>query len=131
ARMSVFIRTGATDEALEDFLAELEGRGDVDSVTYVSADQALEEFRQVSGFGDALNLLESNPLPAVVQVLPVEALVSNQKALDTLVAWIDGQAIVDEVSLDLGWLRKLQALVALGRQAALGLGMALAIGVLL
>ena len=131
ARMSVFIRDGASGEAIDGFVEELNGRGDVQSTVFVSPDEALEEFQRVSGFGDALGLLESNPLPPTVEVLPIGDLIADPQALEELVTWINQQPIVDEVSLDLGWLQKLHALVDIGRQAALGLGAVLAIGVLL
>ena len=34
-------------------------------------DQALAEFRELSGFGEALDALEDNPLPAVLAIKPV------------------------------------------------------------
>lgn len=131
ARMSVFIKKGATEKQINSLIEELEGRDDVFAIDYVSAEQALEEFRLSSGFGDVLSLLDSNPLPSALQVTPVEALISDQNQLTDLVSWIQKKDVVDEVSLDLGWLQKLQALVAVGRQAASGLGVALAVGVLL
>jgi len=36
----------------------------------ISADDALKEFRQYSGFGTALQALRSNPLPNVLHVRP-------------------------------------------------------------
>ena len=43
---------------------------EVESVTYMSRDEALKEFREISGFGDALDYLDSNPLPPVLSVIP-------------------------------------------------------------
>ena len=42
----------------------------VDSLSYISAKQALLEFKALSGFGSALRDLEENPLPAVFLVQP-------------------------------------------------------------
>ena len=131
ARMSVFIKQGATDTQVEALQGELNGRGDVQSILFVSAREALEEFRLISGFGDVLNMLDTNPLPPSFRVVPVDSLIADQEQLQALVSWIEEQPVVDEVSMDLGWLQKLHALVAFGRQAAFGLGVTLAIGVLL
>lgn len=46
---------------------------EVESVTYMSRDEALKEFREISGFGDALDYLDSNPLPPVLSVIPDRA----------------------------------------------------------
>ena len=131
ARMSVFLKKAATDEQIQALIAELDGRGDVLSTHFVGADQALEEFRLTSGFGDVLSLLDSNPLPAAIQVVPVNVVIGDQGQLDALVGWLGEQPVVDEISLDLGWLQKLHALVAVGQQVALGLGIALSVAVLL
>ena len=45
-------------------------RRDVDEVTIITADEALEEFRARSGFGAALDALKDNPLPHALVVRP-------------------------------------------------------------
>ena len=47
-------------------------RRDVADVTLVTADEALEEFRRNSGFGEALDALKDNPLPHALIVRPAE-----------------------------------------------------------
>lgn len=42
----------------------------VDSLNYISRQQSLDEFRSWSGFGEALDILDDNPLPAVVLLKP-------------------------------------------------------------
>ncbi len=131
ARMSVFLNPAATKEMIDTLMVAVDARSDVESVVFISADLALEEFRKTSGFGDSLDMLETNPLPPAFQITPARAMIGDQAALKALVAWLEEQDIVDEVSLDLAWLQKLHALVEAGRQVVLGLGIALAIGVLL
>lgn len=79
------------------------------SLNYISRQQSLEEFRSWSGFGEALDILDDNPLPAVVTLKP-KAEFSDS---DAMLAFRDGlQKIkgVQEVRLDNGWLEKLTAL---------------------
>ena len=38
---------------------------------YISPDQALAEFKLLSGFGEIVDSLEENPLPAIILVTPV------------------------------------------------------------
>lgn len=80
-----------------------------DSLNYISRQQSLEEFRSWSGFGSALDILEDNPLPAVVVIKPKKVFTSpeNMLALRDGLQQIKG---VQEVRLDNGWLEKLTAL---------------------
>ncbi|MDO4699036.1 MAG: permease-like cell division protein FtsX [Pasteurellaceae bacterium] len=81
----------------------------IDSLNYISRQQSLDEFRSWSGFGSALDILDDNPLPAVVILKPKKAFASP----DNMLALRDGlQKIkgVQEVRLDNGWIEKLAAL---------------------
>lgn len=81
----------------------------IDSFNYISRQQSLEEFRSWTGFGEALDILDENPLPAVVTLKPKE----NFNNADAMVELRNGlQQIkgVQEVRLDNGWLEKLTAL---------------------
>lgn len=81
----------------------------IESLNYISRQQSLDEFRTWSGFGDALDILDDNPLPAVVVLKPKKEFNSPEN----MIAFRDGlQKIkgVQEVRLDNGWLEKLTAL---------------------
>ncbi|MCK3655153.1 cell division protein FtsX [Pasteurellaceae bacterium Macca] len=84
----------------------------IDRLNYISRQQSLEEFRSWSGFGHALDILDDNPLPAVVTLKPKKAFSQPEQMLalrDSLQS-IKG---VQEVRLDNGWLEKLTALTEL------------------
>ncbi len=49
---------------------QLQAEQGVEKVNYLSREDALGEFRNWSGFGGALDMLEENPLPAVAVVIP-------------------------------------------------------------
>ena len=131
ARMSVFVDRQAGDDDIAALVAAVESRRDVASIVYVSRESALEEFREASGFGDVLELLPENPLPAALLVRPVTEVTRSPEASARLAEWLGEQKHVDDVSVDLGWLQKLHGYVEVGRQVAIGLGILLAIGVLL
>ena len=58
----------------ENIAALIAQRADVADVTLIRADEALlEEFKQQSGFGDALDQLSDNPLPHALVVRPSPA----------------------------------------------------------
>ena len=81
----------------------------IEHLNYISRQQSLEEFRTWSGFGNALDILEDNPLPAVVVLKPKKAFSSPENML-TLRDGLQKIKGVQEVRLDNGWLEKLTAL---------------------
>lgn len=89
----------------------------IESLNYISRQQSLDEFRTWSGFGEALDILDDNPLPAVVVLKPKKAFSAPEDMLN----FRDGlQQIkgVQEVRLDNSWLEKLTALTQMiGRVA--------------
>lgn len=115
ARISVFLKQGLGDQDVQQAVASVRAIDGVADVRVITAAQALAEFKTRSGFGDAVNLLGENPLPAVLIITPDAAHSAPQTASRL------GQALqqlpqVDQVKLDVQWLRRLQAILnILGR----------------
>ncbi len=126
AQISVFVKKGARESALDALGEKLDGLSGVASVSYISAQAAVDEFEALSGFGSALQYLDENPLPDSFLVQPL--LVSDAARL---VAEIRQLNLVDDVQLDLAWLQRLDALLDMGRKLVLALGAALGLGVIL
>lgn len=84
----------------------------IESVNYISRQQSLDEFRTWSGFGEALDILDDNPLPAVVTLKPKKAFTTAENMLE-LRNGLQAIKGVQEVRLDNGWLEKLTALTEL------------------
>lgn len=131
AQITVFVNKGAKPEAIEGLEKKLNGMTGVNSVEYISAQQALLEFKALSGFGSALRYLEDNPLPAVFLVQPMMEgevdLVQTQKIITDITAL----PVVDDVQIDMAWLQRLHLLIEMGHKIVLALGITLGIGVLL
>ena len=130
-QITVFLKIDSSQKAIEQFQQSLISEADVDTVEYISRQQALEEFRILSGFGDVLDMLDENPLPPVFIVQPVAHFQRDLVASEVLVAKLKGMALVDDVQLDMKWMQRLQAMLVIGERFALSLGLALALGVLL
>ena len=126
AQISVFVKKGARESALKGLTQKLEGLSGVASVSYISAQKALDEFEALSGFGSALEYLDENPLPDSFLVQPL--LIGDAARL---VSEIHELSLVDDVQLDLAWLQRLDALLDMGRKLVLALGAALGLGVIL
>jgi cell division transport system permease protein len=131
ARISVYLKASVTDAAARAFADKLRGTTGVADVQYISADQALAEFKQLSGFGDALAVLDKNPIPAVLMIHPTDGSPEGAAALEHSLA---GLPEVDQVRLDLQWLKRLSAILDIVRRvteilaALLGLAVVLVVG---
>lgn len=69
-QITVYLDKALDDNAAAQVVGQLQSEQGVEKVNYLSRDEALGEFRNWSGFGGALDMLEENPLPAVAVVIP-------------------------------------------------------------
>jgi cell division transport system permease protein len=128
-QISLYVKRDATDAAIERLADRLHRMRGVARVEYISRAQALAEFKKLSGFGEALNVLDRNPLPAVLVVHPSPG--QNAEALQTMLRELRSHDIVDSAQLDVEWVRRLHALLALAERAVWALGGLLSLAVLL
>jgi cell division transport system permease protein len=101
----------------------------VGAVTVISADDALKEFREYSGFGAALQALQENPLPHVLHVRPAAEAMSPA-ALDALRRYFAGWPEVDTVQVDAEWVQRLNAILEVLKRVLLVCAVLLGVGVL-
>ena len=130
AQISLFLRLGVDDkeaERLADRLRPWPGVGDIELVT---REQALSEFRRLSGFGEALGLLDENPLPAVVLVTPTESH-GTPEGVESLLRELRTLPEVDLAQLDLEWVKRLHAMMEIAQRGVLVVAGMLALAVLL
>lgn len=128
AQMSLFLKLDISEETSEQLADNLRQRSDVASVQYISRDQALGEFKQFSGFGEALDYLDGNPLPSVLVVRPAAGSVTQQEGL---LQELQELPQVDEAQLDLAWVKRLYYIMELAQRMVTALAFLLGIAVLL
>jgi cell division transport system permease protein len=129
AQISLFLQDGVTDERARELQGQLAGRADVAAARFVSREEALEEFRTLSGFADVLDSLSDNPLPHLVLVSPAGS--DAQSAATALQIELQSFPDVAQAVLDIEWLQRLNGLMALGNRLVLAVGCLLVVGVLL
>jgi len=130
---TVHFKLGTPIERVQQVAKSARERAGVESITVTTADQALEEFKQASGFGDALSALADNPLPHHLVVRPRQG-ASGPAEVENLRRYFAAFPEVELVQLDLDWVRRLHSLLdVLHRMfwavvAVLGLGVLAVIG---
>jgi cell division transport system permease protein len=112
--ITVFLHSEVTESAAREFAGQVNERPDASAIT-ISPDEGMDEFRKASGFGQALDLFDRNPLPWTILVTPQR---SEDEEFGVqvagLVAWLDEREIVEFVQVDHKWMQRLSALLELG-----------------
>ncbi|MCE9903191.1 cell division protein FtsX [Hafnia paralvei] len=129
-QLTVYLDKALDDDAAEQVMTVLKGEEGVDKVNYLSREEALGEFRNWSGFGGALDMLEENPLPAVAIITPKMNFESSE-TLNTLRDRVAAVKGVDEVRMDDSWFARLAALTGLVGQVAAMIGILMIVAVFL
>lgn len=99
-----------SEERAEAFADDLSAWSEISSSEFISPDQGLTELRQIQGFEAAISLLDDNPLPSVIVLIPVSEQASEVTALASK---LRTQPEVEEVRLDSDWLQRLSAIESL------------------
>jgi cell division transport system permease protein len=128
--LSVYMDKGAAAGRAAALAKQLRLRGDVALVRVISADQALAEFRDNSGFGKALDALTDNPLPDTLVVTPALS-ASTPQGTDALKGAVAAMADVQSVQLDTEWVKRLHAMLDVLRRVIFITGGILSAGVVL
>jgi len=130
SEISLFLKKNISEERVQVLINRLGLYDDIESVTYISSHQALEEFKEISGFSKALDYLDKNPLPAVLVVIPVKSAM-NAAGSKLLVAKLEREQDIDLVRVDIEWIEKLQAIFSLMVDVVVGIAGLLLLSVLL
>ncbi|MDD5379453.1 MAG: permease-like cell division protein FtsX [Acidithiobacillus sp.] len=130
AQISLFLHQEASAAQIQNLQTLLERGTGVVSVRYVGKAAALTEFEHTAGMTAAIQTLGENPLPASF-VVELNPLAQSPSSLQTLVAYWGQQPGVASAQSDLGWVARLQAILALGQRAVWILTGLLAVGVIL
>lgn len=107
--LTIYLHKNLNEEDANNVVDKIREQQGIESLNYVSRQQSLKDFRSWSGFGEELDILDDNPLPAVVMVKPSAEFQPSEKRQqlhDSLIK-IKG---VEEVRMDNDWLEKLTAL---------------------
>jgi cell division transport system permease protein len=107
--ISLFLNQSLSDTEAEQVRHSISLRNEVAQATLITKSQALQEFRDLSGFGAALDLLERNPLPAVVLVVPTTS-ASSAEATAQLARQLESYREIEMAQVDLQWVRRLDAM---------------------
>ena len=129
-QVSLYLHTNVSDARARQLTSRLGKRGSITHAEFISSERGLEEYKKLSGFGEALDALDTNPLPSVVTLQPV---VNTQDSLQLSKLLQELQAIpeVELAQLDLEWVERLFAIMDIAKRGVLIVSILLSLAVLL
>lgn len=130
AKISAYLQSSITAKGMQNIAKQLQTDPRIASVQSINADEALDEFKRLSGFGEALDALDDNPLPSVIVITPV---IDPEKpeAIESLRRELSEIAGIDQAKLDMQWVQRLFAIMRIVERALLVIAALLALAVIL
>ncbi|MEQ1635844.1 MAG: permease-like cell division protein FtsX [Methylococcales bacterium] len=129
-QISVFLKPTVTPAKALTLQEQIKLDALVESVQLITAEQALAEFKANSGYAEAVNALEQNPLPAVLLVLPKNSL-EDEEGLKTLLGRFEKMPDVELAKSELQWINRLRAIIAVAKRLVLLFNLLFSFAVLL
>ena len=130
SQITLFLKLSVNDKSAQNLVKRLKLYNEVSDVHYISAEQALKEFKILSGFGQSLEYLDKNPLPATILVTPTHR-ASQASAANELLAKLKQEREVEQGKLDVEWLTRLEAMTQLIKDIVIGVALLLCLSVVL
>jgi cell division transport system permease protein len=112
---SIYLKRDTSESEAEGLARLIQQRADVEFVELITASEALSEFKQQSGFGQALDHLSANPLPHTLVVRPSPANTSQSMIL--LQEELGNLPESDVVQVDTEWVQRFHAILDIVKQA--------------
>lgn len=130
SEVSIFLKDDIHQQDIQQLIKRLNTWPEINRLEYIPADKALAEFTNNSGFGDALQYLESNPLPNVILVFPTPRHAKPTSARELLDRLLKEHE-VELGKLDIEWLERLHAVVAIAKELVFLVALLLFLSVML
>jgi cell division transport system permease protein len=108
--LSVYLKTDVPLVKAQQLERNVRERSDVARVELIPADEAMQEFKDYSGFGAALEALKDNPLPHVLHVQP-RTDAQTAVAVESLRRYFTAWPEVDLVQVDTDWVMRFNAIL--------------------
>lgn len=130
SQISVFLKQDVSEAQAQDLRTRWSRRADIAQASYVSPEQALDEFKRGSGLGELANHLDENPLPGVILIKPKVG-GNAPDVLNSLQQALIADPLVADVRLDMLWVKRLHQFIVIAERFVIALAGLLALGVLL
>lgn len=129
-QISLFLQTEVAESEAKKLKQKLEKHKYIKKIELIDKEKGLQQFKEISGFGDALKYLDNNPLPIVLVVHP-EVIANQPDNTSRLVKELGKHPKVELAQLDVQWVKRLYTFLEIANRSIWVVSSMLAIAVLL
>lgn len=115
-QLSLFLTLDASRDEAAQIESRLKRHPQIASFQFVPKDRALQQLKQGSGLSDVVDSLPQNPLP---DAFVINAKSTAPEVLESLRAEMQKWPKAEHVQLDSAWVKRMDALLSLGRMVVL------------
>lgn len=126
-QISLFLKLDADKKAVSDIAARLKQNSALESFLFLPREKTLANMRRSEGMSEVLDALPRNPFPDAFIITPAHADADEMERLAT--EWRGWQQ-VEHVQIDSAWVKRLGAMLRLGRTLLLALSAMLGLGLI-
>ncbi len=116
-QITLYLKLDLKLNQAQEFNSQLISHNEIVDTFFISKSQALEDFKQESGFGESIEKLAKNPLPHTIIVQPIYEI--DTLTIKTLLAELQSFPEVDIAKIDTEWLEKLFTLIEMAKRAVI------------
>lgn len=129
-QISVFLNSSVNEDSRLQLEKQWQQDARIAKLEYISKESALKEFSAHLNVQEVVNLLPENPLPAAY-ILYLKEISPDEKILETMIQNLRTLPEVENVHLDLDWVKRLASAMKVADRLVTGLTTLLALAVLL
>lgn len=130
--ISLFLKPKVTEQQANDLAELVKSQPEVLTTTVVTREQALQDFKKISGLADTLKTLGDNPLPNIVIITPkLNDLGETDADLDGFSKRLKTYKEVEDVQIDVEWIQRLRAILQIAERIVAVVAALLGVTVLL
>ena len=129
-QISLFLHSHVSKTDAQKLKKRLQKHKNIKNIELIDKEQGMKQFKEISGFGDALKYLDENPLPVVLVVQP-KITVNQPDVTGKLVKELAKIKLVELAQLDVQWVKRLYTFLEIAHRSIWVISSMLAVAVLL
>ena len=127
-KINVFLEEGISISEGLALSREIQNQLDVSMVRFISSEEAIKEFQKQTNLSEILFTLDQNPLPHVVEVVPISF---EPIDVSILVASLNDRNGVESASTNLNWLERLYGVFSIIKSVGIVFAVTFFVGLIL
>jgi len=132
-QITAFLKPDINDASAKELMTRLLDNPNIEAANLINRDQALAEYKELSGFSEVIELLDDNPLPSVIIIFPkIDALTEGKDR--QVLKFLYSQPEIEIAQYDQQWVKRLYGIIDIIQRfviifsAFIGFGVLLIVG---